>query len=214
MIIECPRCDSHVDAKSCGVLQVNDGRDPWQVSLVECPQCHLPLLASQELIQVDNKNWDWTSPDVLWPSSERELHPELAEAVRESLDEARRCFKAKAFSACAVMIGRALEALCIEHSGERTLHQGLRALKDKGIIDGRLFEWGESLREERNLGAHASGHRTSAQDASDMLDFAVAICDYVYVLSKKYSQYQARKVQRKRRRRPNEHGESIEGEQR
>ena len=73
----------------------------------------------------------------------------------------------------------------------------LEALKEKGVIDGRLFEWGDSLRHERNLGAHATGVKTTREDARDVLDFAIAICEYVFVLSNKYTEYKERKSKAK-----------------
>ncbi len=97
------------------------------------------------------------------------------------------------FSAAAVMCGRALEYVTVEKTGEKTLYQGLKKLKDKNIIDERLFEWAEALRKERNIGAHAVGEETKQQDASDIMDFAVAFCEYVYVLTEKYNEYLARK---------------------
>jgi hypothetical protein len=196
MIIECPKCESHVDSKVLGKYEGVDGDDsPWKLTLVQCVRCGGPLLASQELVQVDAGEWNWDSADTVWPQEKRP-HWDLPEAVQDSLLEAQKCCKAKAFSACAVMVGRALEAVCVEHTSEKTLHRGLRALKDKGLIDGRLFDWSESLRDERNLGAHATGHRTSAQDARDLMEFAMAICEYIYILSRKYAAYQTRKANR------------------
>jgi hypothetical protein len=91
------------------------------------------------------------------------------------------------------MCGRALEAICVEQTGKKRLYEGLKALKEKEVIDRRLYEWGESLREARNLGAHATGQETSRADARDLLEFATAICEYVYVLSAKYAKFQERK---------------------
>ena len=66
-------------------------------------------------------------------------------------------------------------------------------MRDAGVIDGRLFEWGDSLRQERNIGAHASGQNVTNADANDVLEFAVAICEYVYVLADRYEKYKKRK---------------------
>ena len=91
------------------------------------------------------------------------------------------------------MCGRAIEALCKERiKKKQTLEKGLKELKDKVIIDNRLFEWGEALRHRRNIGAHATGEDVSAEDAADLLDFSIAICDYVYVLSAKYEKFKQR----------------------
>lgn len=49
------------------------------------------------------------------------------------------------------------------------------------------------MRKERNIGAHAIETEIKRQDATDILYFAVAICEYLYVLTDKYNAYLARK---------------------
>ena len=51
---------------------------------------------------------------------------------------------------------------------------------------------GEALRNRRNIGAHASDENISREDASDILDFTIAICEYVYVLTQKYDEFKKR----------------------
>ena len=93
------------------------------------------------------------------------------------------------------MCGRAIEALCAEHKTKsKNLSAGLKELRDKKIIDQRLFDWGEALREQRNIGAHANEEDISREDARDVLDFAVAICEYIFVLSRKYEDFRARQL--------------------
>jgi hypothetical protein len=195
MIVECPRCESQVDAK---VLATHDLEDeeaaPWRVSLAACPLCGQPLLGSQELVQSDAGQWEWSAVETVWPVPARRPHPDIPDPIRESLEEAHKCWKARAFSACAVMVGRALEALCIEHTGERTLARGLRALRDQDVLDGGLYAWSESLGEARNLGSHTMGQRTTEQDAKDLLDFAMTACEYVYVFSRPYAQHLTRRA--------------------
>ncbi len=60
-----------------------------------------------------------------------------------------------------------------------------------------LREWGEALRAERNIGAHAGDEVITVQDASDVLNFAIAISEYVYVLDDKYKAYKERKAKKK-----------------
>lgn len=91
------------------------------------------------------------------------------------------------------MCGKAIEAICVEKVQAKTLQEGLRKLKDAGIIDAKLYDWAEALRKERNLGAHATGEAVAKEDARDLLEFVVAICDYVYVLAEKYAEYLQRK---------------------
>ena len=98
-----------------------------------------------------------------------------------------------AFTACAVMCGRALEGVCVDQKTTRkTLASGLKELLDKKVIDERLYAWGEALRQMRNLGAHASDEKVSREDANDLLDFVYAICEYVYTLNAKFQDFVAR----------------------
>lgn len=72
--------------------------------------------------------------------------------------------------------------------------RGLKALLEKGAIDQRLYDWAEALRKERNIGAHASDEDTTKENAQDVIDFTIAIFDYVYTLAEKYEKYVARKA--------------------
>lgn len=50
-----------------------------------------------------------------------------------------------------------------------------------------------ALREHGNIGAHPSEEKISKEDARDLLDFATAICDYIFVLTKKFDNFMERK---------------------
>ncbi|MCW8908107.1 MAG: DUF4145 domain-containing protein [Sedimenticola sp.] len=198
MIIDCPYCESKVDADEKGNVSFDtDGLVPHsKFSLVECKICHQALLGYTELIQVGPDEWDWDNLERYWPKKENTVDREIPEIARVSLIEAVICFKAKAFSACAVMCGRAIEGVCKHHHTKaRSLAGGLKELKQQGIIDSRIYEWGEALRTARNLGAHASTEKVSMDDAKDLLDFCTAICEYVFVLNVKFERFKARKTQ-------------------
>jgi hypothetical protein len=99
------------------------------------------------------------------------------------------------------MTGRAIEGMCHQFKTKKTtLFDGLKELLQKDIIDKRLYQWADELRLHRNLAAHASGASFSRDDASDIFDFAVAICDYVFVLSHKFDEFtkRAKKQARKK----------------
>ena len=195
IIVECSLCRAMVNAEVLGLHEaVNSFDDGLKVSLAKCPRCNSAILAEQMLREVGPDAFDWGTICRVWPDPDDYLSLEIPLEVRESLEEARKCLNASAFSACAVMCGRAVEAICVTHTKENTLYKGLRALKDEGIVDGRLYDWGESLRHERNLGAHATGTKATREDARDILDFAIAICEYVFVLSAKYDAYKKRKA--------------------
>jgi hypothetical protein len=88
------------------------------------------------------------------------------------------------------MTGRALEAMCHHFNTKgQTLAGGLRELLDREIIDKRLHQWGDELRLNRNLAAHATGKRFHAPDADALLTFALAICNYVFVLNEEFARF-------------------------
>jgi uncharacterized protein YutE (UPF0331/DUF86 family) len=98
--------------------------------------------------------------------------------------------------AACVMFGRALEAVCKDALGTTkiTLGKGVEMLKEKGIIDNRLYDWSQQLRVFRNLAAHADADMSSIsrQDAEDLQSFVYAIIEYVYDLTDRYEEFKAR----------------------
>ena len=197
MIIECSYCESQVDGK---ILAQHEKQDPedsfwYRVSLVECPVCRNALVGLEEAAHRDEELGCWWS-DVtrVWPKPKKHLDFSIPEKVRASLEEANVCFKSKAYNASAVMCGKTLECICFEYkTKEKLLHGGLKELLDNGIIDQKIFEWSEALRLHRNIGAHAGESKISKEDSKDLLDFTNAICEYVFVLQKKFDNFMKRK---------------------
>jgi len=81
------------------------------------------------------------------------------------------------------MFGRALEALCRDHLLDKhitdptakkktiMLGQGIKQLRDKNVIDDRLYDWSQQLQAFRNLAAHPDDDfAPSRQDTEDLLD--------------------------------------------
>lgn len=195
MIIECPHCESKVDGKVKGEVEYRDEDYPFpsKVVLAECPICDSPLLGDSELYQTGIDEHEWSELHRVWPKQESHVDWEIPEIARNSLIEAKVCFKAKAYSACAVMCGRTIEGVCMHNTTKsKSLAGGLKELKTKGIIDERLFEWGDELRKHRNIGAHATAEKISKEDAKDLLDFSSAICEYVFILNEKFNRFKAR----------------------
>jgi HEPN domain-containing protein len=195
MIIECPHCSAFVDGKVLGEKEwsADDYGDPRKVVLLECPTCDSALLGFTEIAQTADGEWDWYRPTRLWPKPTEPLPHIIPREARKALKDAKKCLDCGVNSAAAVMAGRAIEAMCKEKVGAKTLAKGLEKMKDQGLIDEKIWNWGDALRKERNLGAHASGTEVSKEDAEDILDFATAIFEYVYVLAAKYDDYMERK---------------------
>ncbi len=190
MIVECFRCKARVDGKVIAEHVCSDDDDPapFTTTLLECPGCKTTLVAGKYAYEDEASR--------VWPEPERYFSWEIPEEIRNSLQEAMICFKASAFNASTVMAGRALEAIC-RHFGtaKSLLGAGIKELREKGIIDNRLAEWAAELQKARNLSAHASGEKTSREDAEDLLQFVNAICEYVFVLTSRFERFMERKRQ-------------------
>jgi len=201
-LIECAYCEAKVSAIVLSSREYlpseNDEYEPTMIYFLECPVCNNVMIGESELILMSFDDVAYEDPKRVWPDPKNNLHLSIPVMVRKSIDEAKKCYKAKAYSACAVMCGRSIEAIGKELGSKfKLLAKQLRELKDKKIIDGRLFEWGEALRDRRNIGAHASDEDISKEDARDVLDFTIAICEYVFVLSEKYKKFKEREAKRK-----------------
>ena len=92
------------------------------------------------------------------------------------------------------MCGRTLEGACeMQGVKERTLQKALDKMKTLGIIDGRLADWADTLRDVRNAAAHFNDERVTRQDAEDALAYSEALLDYLYVLKARFEAMKARR---------------------
>lgn len=200
-LIECSNCKAKVQANVLARREYGPGAewDPHAFAFVECTTCKIVMVGFAEFMPLSPEEDGWTMLSRQWPDPKQTFDIAIPREVRKSLEEARKCFECGAYMACAVMCGRAIEAICQDktHGKSKTLAKGLAALKDQKVIDAKLYEWSEALRKERNIGAHAGDASTSSRDARDVFDFAIAISEYVYVLEEKYQEYQQRKEKKK-----------------
>jgi len=197
--VDCTRCEMRVRAKILSQYTDGQGGD-WDCMtnylFLECPSCKSVLLASREL-EFDPmiNDMDWGKVVRVWPEQENRLNSNLPSVVKKSLEEAGKCYKAKAFSACAVMCRRTLEGICVENGVKnKVLAAGLKELLNKKVIDEKIYKWSEELRIHGNIGAHAVAEDISMPDAKDLLEFTSAICDYVFILSDKFEKFMKRKM--------------------
>lgn len=195
MLIDCHICKGRVDAE---VVAFNDDDDFMETRtyLLKCPACSTSLVAEAYADYADGKQ-TWSKPIRVYPRPKRRLGDDIPRTVKASIEEAERCMQAGAYLAATAMCGRALEAICRAHkTKDGYLGGGLKELRDSGVIDARLHQWGEELRDQRNDAAHATDTEFNARDANDVLAFTYAIIDYVYLLAKKFEQFQQRKLER------------------
>ena len=189
IVIDCPHCAVRVKTKATSWI----GGD-IAYFLVECPSCNSALFGSAEPYRDEFNNWGWSTVERIWPNpSNSDVSSAIPQAARRDIKDAQKCLSHGIYSAAAVLCGKALERLIKEKAGNHMIGKGIAELKTKGVIDERLFNWAEALRKERNIGAHAAEEDTTKENAEDIIDFTIAIFDYVYTLSEKYERYIERK---------------------
>ena len=92
------------------------------------------------------------------------------------------------------MCRKTLEGICVEHGTKGgNLVSALKELKDKGIIEIRLFEWADALRISGNEAAHDVNVTISAEDARDILEFTNALLEYVFTFRDKFEEFKNRR---------------------
>lgn len=228
-IIDCPWCKAKVAAIENGRAKQtgydDEPGEPYGTILVigECPRCH-SLLAG-ESHQVDFEDWNayedrWSDIVRIYPKPPKTfLSYRIPKSVRDSISEADKSLQANANIAACAMLGRALEAVCrdlldqpaaVSHSKKNKpppkkqlmLGEGIRQLKDKGLIDDRLYDWSQQLHAFRNAAAHPTDESISRADAEDLQSFVYAIIEYIYDLTDRYTEFKERmekKAQKKKR---------------
>jgi hypothetical protein len=195
MLLDCENCAARVDAEVLHSYVVSDDKAllSWRYSLARCPQCSGPLLVSQ-----DEGLEDWEDPKRLYPAGDSPVSDALPKPLRAAFDEARACFRAKAYTAAAIMCRKALEGICHAHGiSERNLKSSIAKLKEKGVIEQRLFEWADALRDSGNEAAHDLNVTVGPQDASDMVEFTHALIEYVFTFQERFESFKQRRAARR-----------------
>ncbi len=200
MSIECPHCDACVVAEPHGYyvryIEPREGL-PARWTLLACREKGHPLLVVQE--DFGRGIFEDDKPYRMYPPQERRLNDLIPRKLRNAHEEARRCFRSKAYKATVVMCGITLEGACELQGAEKkfTLEKKLEDMKNNGKIDNKLWEWAESLRHVRNSSAHFNDEEVTRQDADDSIAFSEALLDYLYVLSARFEAMKQRRPGRK-----------------
>jgi hypothetical protein len=197
----CPHCQKPVVAVISGIA-LWDGCDqegdtvnpPVEYALLQCQRCQE---VSVQMREDYGGGFEADEPVFVYPAP-RKLSYSIPEPLRLEWEEARACFEAKAFTACIVIVRRTLEGTCQQQGvKKRTLADSLKELRNQGLIDGILGEWADALRVVGNEGAHFTGRALEREDAEDALAFAEALLDHLYVLRKRFAEFQGRLSARK-----------------
>lgn len=199
MSVDCPKCDANVVAEPHGYVIYYDPRDglPGRWTLLACKEKGHPLLVIQEEL-APGMAFEEEKPYRLYPPQDRRLSNLIPHELRVAHEEARKCFRSKAYRATVIMCGITLEGACqLQGTKKETLHKMLQHLKNDGKIDSRLWEWADSLRIVRNSSAHFNDEWVTRQDADDSLAFSEALLDYLYVLSARFDAMKQRRAEGK-----------------
>lgn len=167
---------------------------PVEYSLVQCSDCGE---VSLEMREDYGEGFVADRPVFAYPARKR-LSNEVPRPLRREFDEAYKCFSVKAYGATVVMVRRILEGVCKENgvSERMALVRGLEELKSSGLIDGTISTWATALRVLGNEGAHYTGRQVPHDDAEDAIAFAEALLDHIYVLRKRFTEFENRRARK------------------
>lgn len=193
MIIECKTCEALVDAKTIADLEPFDPESPpSKFTFASCPICTNPILMVQE-----DFGDGWDSPLRVYPPNESQLNHTIPQSIRNAYSEALACIKVKANTAAAIMCRKTLEAICKEHGAQgNNLVTSLKELKDKNIIESRLFDWADALRIYGNEAAHDINTAVTSEEARDLLEFTNALLGYVFTFRDKFEEFKKRRMKK------------------
>jgi hypothetical protein len=196
MILECKKCQALVNAEyvahydyvfSEEAVGIND--IPGKYELWKCPSCDKPFLVDSDEV------FGFT---VLYPPEDNRVNPRLPAPLQSAYREAISCFKAKAYTATAVMCRKTLEGICAEHGVRgNNLVSNLKQLKDKGVIENRLFDWADALRISGNEAAHDVEVTILPEDARDILEFTSALLEYIFTFRDRFEEFKRRRAAKK-----------------
>lgn len=196
MLVECTACEALVDGEVIADYTDYDSETgtTGKYSFLKCPRCYRPFI----VVQTDDEgslDSSWTDPSRLYPPIEMGVSLAIPTSLRLAYDEAHACFRAKAYTATAIMCRKTLEGIADESKiTARNLATALKEMKEKGIIENRLYEWADALRISGNEAAHGVNSRLSRQDAKDILEFTHAILEYVFTFQEKFEQFKNRQT--------------------
>jgi Domain of unknown function (DUF4145) len=155
--------------------------------LLRCVTCSKPTLVEYRVEEPEI----FPEEKILYPAAETPL-PNLPQKVEKAYAAALSVRSIEP-NACAVLVGRTLEAACNHEKAQgSTLAQKLNYLAQNGRIPNTLAEMALHLKELRNLGAHDAEDEVTQEDVPIIVDFLKAILEYLYIAPAKIEAVRAR----------------------
>ena len=69
----------------------------------------------------------------------------------------------------------------------------LPELRDRGIIDLRLYDWADALRLVGNEAAHDVNVTVAPEDARDIVEFTNALLEYLFAFRERFERFEQRR---------------------
>jgi hypothetical protein len=196
MVVECTKCRAYVETEEHGSFEnLRNGDEPSaRYVLLRCNKCRSPILVHTANIGNLAEGDIWDEPTRLYPTEGERANPNAPKDIRTAFEEAHSCYRARAYTAAAIMCRKTLEGICTAHGvNERNLMGSLKKMRDQDLIDERLFEWSDTVRIVGNEAAHDVEITVSEADARDILEFANAILDYLFSYRDRFEKFKARR---------------------
>lgn len=193
MLVECKDCNVFTDGEAISEYEHFYEEHLVQVKyfFLRCPKCFSPILMSQ-VNHVDDGD-DWGEPHRLYPPIDANINRAIPNNLRLIYEETLVCFKAKAYTATAIMCRKVVQGIADENEiTGHNLADILKNMKKEGIIENRLYEWADALRLSGNDAAHKTNIQINHQDAKDILEFTHALLEYLFSFQEKFEQFKNR----------------------
>ena len=195
MLIDCTVCSAVVDGMEEASYAYQDAEMGIKelISLLHCPRCLQPIVALQT-------DWGegWDTPSRVYPQERIRIDPFMPKPIQSAFSEALQCFKTGSFTAAAIMCRKTLEGVCVDFGQTAgSLAARLKALKDNGRIEARLYDWADALRLSGNDAAHDVNVTVSKEDARDMIEFTFALTEYLFTYRRRFEEYAKRRGAKK-----------------
>lgn len=154
--------------------------------LLSCPSCEDLSLQSESYDDLEEMRYpeDYrVFSETLYPSKPKRisgLPPKVFTAYEAAVKV--RSIDTNAF---AVLLGRVLEIVLVDRKAKgKTVYDKLKFLADKGEIPEQVAKIAHSLRQLRNVGAHADLGELTEKEVPVLDDLIRAILEYIYSLPK------------------------------
>jgi hypothetical protein len=183
--IDCGHCGKAASMEVVATYSaVDDIEDPFDTysegsiyRICSCPSCQKITLLEKYINTRATPSDLGTS--VLFPNAER-VPSGLPEPIERAYTAANRVRVVDA-NAYAVLLGRVLEKICSDRNAAGdSLNAKIKNLADRGEIPEKLVAIAHSLRQLRNVGAHADLGELTVLEVPVLDGLCRAILEYVY----------------------------------